>query len=263
MYSIYCVTNKLNNKSYIGQSVNVEKRWKDHTDNLNYSYKKFAFQNAIVKYGPDNFIWQVIEEFETLDECNDAEEFYVAYFNTLAPNGYNLLPGGNNRKCHESTKKKISETLKTTGSFVGKKGPAHPNYGKKLSAARIAKLVINNSGDNCTIKKINSTIAREIYLEYINNQTKIIDLVTKFGIAKNSIRNILNKKSWKKALEDLPAIKFYPKGSPAKLNKNEILEIRELYSNKIYSINKLSKLYSASYSTIKNIVTNKICKYYL
>ena len=56
---VYKITNKLNNKIYIGQSVNIERRWKEHIcDNR----KNSLIHLAIQKYGKDNFDFEVIEE---------------------------------------------------------------------------------------------------------------------------------------------------------------------------------------------------------
>jgi group I intron endonuclease len=210
-YYIYCVTNKLNYKSYVGQSNDPQERWSKHVLDANRktgktaTSKKFAFQNAIVKYGQNNFIWQVIEEVETIEEANEAEEFYIAYFNTLAPNGYNILPGGNNRILPESSKQKISETLKITSFFVGKKGKEHPNFGREITQQEKDNLSQLFSGDNGNNKKINSQIARAIYLDYLNSKTiNAVQLGIKYGLKQMAILNILNKKSWKDATKDLP-----------------------------------------------------------
>lgn len=210
---LYCITNKNNNKSYVGQTVNVEDRWKNHIydakrmEGKSAAVRKSAFQNAIAKYGEDDFVWQVIDECETIEEANDLEEFYIAYLCTLAPFGYNILPGGNNRRIHESSKKKISETLKKTSSFIGKKGKDHPNFGRKLTKERKEHLSKIRSGDNGPGKKITSKIAREIYLEYLNNDNLTsMDLVRKYGLKKGAILNILSKWCWKDATKDLPDI---------------------------------------------------------
>lgn len=220
IWYIYCITNKINKKSYVGQTVDINERWKNHVrnakhENLSYLKKKFAIQNAILKYGKDAFEWQIIDQFNTLEEANEAEEFYIAYLQTLTPNGYNILRGGNNRQCREETKKKISETLKITGSFVGKKGSLHPNYGTHLSEERKQKQSIALSSDNGPNKKITSIIAKQIYLEYLNNQNiSAQDLATKYGLGKSTICNILHKKSWKKVLKDLPDLTIRQRWTP-------------------------------------------------
>jgi group I intron endonuclease len=212
-YSIYCITNKLNGKSYIGQSCKVEERWKNHILDAKrvvgktVASKKYALQNAILKYGEDNFSWEIIKIVETLDEVNQAEEFYIAYLQTLFPNGYNLLPGGKNRHPTEIVKQKISDTLKITSFFIGKKGADHPNYGRHITEEIKIKQRAKLSGDNGPNKKITSEIAKEIYLKCLNDSTLTAkDLATEYRIGHSTVLNILNKKSWKKVLNDLPTI---------------------------------------------------------
>jgi group I intron endonuclease len=69
VHYIYCITNKTNNKSYVGQTNDIEGRWYNHKINAEKQYigKVFAFQSALKKYGSDNFTWQIIETHETLD----------------------------------------------------------------------------------------------------------------------------------------------------------------------------------------------------
>lgn len=65
---VYCITNKINNKFYIGSTVNFKQRWRDHKKLLN-SGKHFNIylQNAVNKYSLDNF------EFKILFICNSSE----------------------------------------------------------------------------------------------------------------------------------------------------------------------------------------------
>lgn len=87
---IYRITNKVNGKSYIGQTRNtVEFRWRQHINAKDNKY----FHKAIKKYGVENF------KIETLECCNvedlDSKEiYYIAKYNTFGENGYNLTKGG-------------------------------------------------------------------------------------------------------------------------------------------------------------------------
>lgn len=64
MIGIYKITNKINGKIYIGQSINIERRWKEHIfDNR----KNSLIHLAIIKYGKENF------SFEVIEECNQKE----------------------------------------------------------------------------------------------------------------------------------------------------------------------------------------------
>ena len=86
MIGIYKITNLTNGKSYIGQSVHIERRWVEHC----LPSGKSLIAKAIQKYGKEQFSFQVIEEClqEQLDE---KEEYYISHYNTVVPNGYNIM----------------------------------------------------------------------------------------------------------------------------------------------------------------------------
>ena len=99
---IYCYTNKVNGKKYIGQAVDFERRHKQHI-NQAYNEKRIAynqyFHNAIRKHGIENFEIEILKEnLQNQDELNYWECYYIVEFDTLAKNqkGYNLASGGSN-----------------------------------------------------------------------------------------------------------------------------------------------------------------------
>lgn len=100
-------------KSYVGQTkYTAEKRWKQHVNEAN--CKQFhqcrALNEAIKKYGGDNFILEILLECSN-DELNDWEEEYIESENTLYPNGYNLTRGGHNTTVEytEEIRQRISD----------------------------------------------------------------------------------------------------------------------------------------------------------
>lgn len=115
---IYKVTNNINNKIYIGQTkFSLEERKKRHWNDANtLNRKTVKFHNALLKYGLNNFIWEVIKECDNQEELDYYEKFYIALFNSTDPEiGYNLKLGGKfggifteeaKRNLGESTKKK-------------------------------------------------------------------------------------------------------------------------------------------------------------
>lgn len=114
MIGIYKITNILNNKCYVGQSNNIERRFKEHC--YKGSTSKIPLDIAIAKYGRENFILEVLEECE-LDELNKKESFWIHKLDTIN-NGYNCNPGGDsaqtgsnnsNHKLAESDIKLIRE----------------------------------------------------------------------------------------------------------------------------------------------------------
>lgn len=272
-YYIYAITNKKNNKSYIGQSINAKERWKDHIYDAKRTVgktainKKFPIHTAIAKYSEDGFIWQIIEQCETLEEANELEEFYIGYLQTLAPNGYNLLPGGNNRRIAESTKKKISDKLKIVGSFVGKRGAAHPNFGRIVSREEKDNLSKKFSGDGSSGKKINSQIARQIYLDFLEDQTiSIVKLGEKYGLKNIATTNIINKKCWKNATKDLPNINLKDRTRGEKWVLSKITEAQAIAILTDYTYNnmngaEISRKYNISESIVYGIISRKNWKH--
>lgn len=102
---IYKITNKVNNKSYIGQTIafnsktnkyGLELRWKKHIYNaITNKNKCIYFENAIRKYGSNNF------EIEILLYCNKNQRdryeiLFIEMYNSCDKNyGYNITKGGN------------------------------------------------------------------------------------------------------------------------------------------------------------------------
>ena len=102
---VYKITNKITGKSYIGQTVSsLSKRWSDHNSSKkNCTYLK----RSIEKYGKNAFQIKILVRCNNIEEMNHREQYYIKLFNTLAPNGYNLESGGNNKRLHEETKLKM------------------------------------------------------------------------------------------------------------------------------------------------------------
>lgn len=110
---IYKITNKVDGKLYVGQTVQkLKKRWSDHCSANRKRDGQSYLYNAIQKHGKDSFLVEQIDSASTLEGLNALEEFYIKKFDTMSPKGYNLLPGGSNRRQHEDTKRKLSEALK-------------------------------------------------------------------------------------------------------------------------------------------------------
>ena len=88
---IYSITNKLNEKKFIAQSINIYERWKQHK--RNFKNTSTPLYDDMREYGIENF------EFKVIEKCpiyllNDKEKQYIALYNTMIPNGYNRTQGG-------------------------------------------------------------------------------------------------------------------------------------------------------------------------
>ena len=93
---IYKITNKLNNKIYIGQVYNktIIDRFNRHIKDAS-SQSRSYIDRSIYKYGHDNFVCELIDTATSLQELNEKEKYWIKYYNSTNRNiGYNLTPGG-------------------------------------------------------------------------------------------------------------------------------------------------------------------------
>ena len=93
MIGIYKITNKITQQSYIGQSIHIESRWKQHKNPYNWQRESTKpLYQAILKYGIDNFNFQIIEQCKP-QQLNNREIFWIAQFDSYK-HGYNQNYGG-------------------------------------------------------------------------------------------------------------------------------------------------------------------------
>ena len=94
MGHIYKITNKINGKVYIGQTIKpVEKRFSQHRHNYTKSYfSQLTLYKAFKKYGLDNFAF---EEIESVDDSllDEREKYWISFYNSYY-DGYNSTLGG-------------------------------------------------------------------------------------------------------------------------------------------------------------------------
>lgn len=92
---IYKITNTINNKVYIGQSIDIHRRWKDEKVNAFVTQSK-EYQTlkskAFRKYGLENFLFEVVEECPP-SMLNEREKYWINYYSSYTE-GYNMTMGG-------------------------------------------------------------------------------------------------------------------------------------------------------------------------
>jgi len=122
MNFVYLTTNLINGKQYVGSH--------DGEENDEYFGSGKIINEALKKYGKENFNRKILKITETRKEAFDLEKPNIVKYNTLRPNGYNISPtggmnewGGNHS---EETKKILSE--KTKERYKNKEN--HPFFRK-------------------------------------------------------------------------------------------------------------------------------------
>lgn len=105
---IYCVTNTVSGKQYVGQTTYpLEVRWRYHLKSTREG-STCALHCAIRKYGAESFKFEQLDVADSADDLNEKEVYYVAQRGTLAPSGYNLTIGGEVGMVSEETRQKLS-----------------------------------------------------------------------------------------------------------------------------------------------------------
>lgn len=117
MNTVYKITNKINNKSYIGSSTRVEKRWQQHkNDAFNPNSEKYNYPlyRAFRKYGIENFTFEILRnDFTSVEQMQEFEHQQILKYNSLTPNGYNqTLKTSSNSIASENTQKYIQRISK-------------------------------------------------------------------------------------------------------------------------------------------------------
>lgn len=107
MIGIYKITNKINNKIYIGQSIDIKRRWRAYKNPYKDRKHNSLILDAIEKYGIDNFLFEVIEECEK-EQLNEKERYWIQFYDSNHI-GYNLTAGGDNNVGEGNPKAQLTE----------------------------------------------------------------------------------------------------------------------------------------------------------
>lgn len=234
MIGIYKITNQVNKKVYIGQSVDIIKRYQEHLragQPDKYSHKndrdiKTPLHLAIQKYGVENFSLTILEEC-LKEELNDKEKYWITkYQSNNQKYGYNIQPGGH---CN----------------YDGSKGELH-------GQAKLTQQQVNE------IKNILKS----------KQEYSLQDIQSLFPfISKSTISMINQGKIWFNDKEKYPIRQMSTanKGSKngnSKLTEEQVIEIRTLYS-KGKKPKDIYQIYQdiVSYSNIQSILYGKTFKH--
>lgn len=129
---LYKITNKINKKIYIGQTVQPQQRWYDHKQAAKNNPQQIIHK-AMIKYGIDNFNFEILASCKSIDDANLLETELVKQYDSYVGNGkgYNATIGGMNAPKTEEWKQYMRDWHK-----------AHPEH-SEFAAERLKGNTIN------------------------------------------------------------------------------------------------------------------------
>jgi len=228
---IYSLTNKINKKVYIGQTIRpIIKRWYSHVHQS--KHKNYPICNAIKKYGKDNFF---IDEIETckISKLDEKEKFWIEQYKSEVPNGYNIKKGGNTTRGKDSI-------------WWGKKHSKETK--QKMSQSHIGE---NNSNTNLKNKDVENII-----FSILSNEP-IKDIAKSFNVSEDTVSLIKSGKTWTHITKKYKNL--LDKKTKRKLTIKDVIKIKDLIKNG-YDNKSISNIYNVSLRAIYNIRNNKTWK---
>lgn len=235
---IYKITNIVNNKVYIGQTIRpVEKRFQRHiNDSLN-NVIDTHFSRAIRKYGKDNFEIEIIDAAESQDELNLKEQYWIRYYNSIDTQyGYNETDalykrGGNTYQSKTEQEKEIIRD--------------------KLSKSKIG----NMNPHSKSIKCFNVNTNQELFFDtvkdcknYFNEKNHRFVTTRVLGKVKGLYRN-----EWKIAYADCEYLEFYPQ----RHKEGTHIQILDLETNQITLVDSV-RLTSRQFNISRNDINKHL-----
>lgn len=162
---IYKITNTINNKVYIGQTIrDLSVRWGDYK-HLSKKKSNRAINHAMRKHGIENFKIEEIDGANNQTELNYKEWLWIHKFNSLSPNGYNIRQGG-------GSKGSFPEHYRNKISILTSKSLSNPDIRDKISKAQKLRFSKKEELDK-SIKNSLEIWQREGYREKISSMWKL------------------------------------------------------------------------------------------
>ena len=166
MIRIYKITKKENGKSYIGQSNDIERRFKEHTFK-----NKIPIDKAIQKYGKESFQFEILEEC-SLDELDEKERYWINYYNTYKGFGYNCSEGGGLNFGENNGRALITESdiinIRKAYNAHKNRKETYQKYKDKITFSSFAAI-----WDGTTWKHVMPEVYTKENKEYYSNLTSI------------------------------------------------------------------------------------------
>lgn len=132
MYQIYKITNQKNGMVYIGSSIEVERRWRQHKEasiNEKDHHYNYPLMVAFREFGIDNFTFEIVETLPSWEKMIEAEHDWIIKEDCVKPKGYNQTHQTDSPMLDPAIAKKMSDTKRV-------------KYGKKVCEINSDKEIV-------------------------------------------------------------------------------------------------------------------------
>lgn len=192
---VYRILNLINKKAYIGITNDFNKRMSNHRCG-----DKQLIDLAIQKYGPDNFLYEILLSDLSIAEAERKEQEYIIFYDTKVPNGYNVAKGG---------------------GYVGHYLPKDSRIGLKNSNSRLTEYEVRFIKDHRDLPQL---LLYQLFKENYNEEYSY-----------EAFLKVYNDQTYK----DIPAtVEKYPYNKSfsgylvnSKFTINELINLRKQYAN--------------------------------
>ena len=272
---IYIIKNRINGKVYIGQSVNAGERFIGHCKKSS-ADSGSLISKAIQKYGANNFWYEVLES--QIPNYNEREKYWIAKYNSVQPNGYNIQSGGEEPPVYfsidhpkstfscleeiEAIKTDLRNTNMSLSEIASKYGTS------KRTVMRINQgLHYEKLGETYPIRKqphLNGKLSDDQISEIIEilrtTYRQYEDIAKQYGISISAVKQINSGDCHPLKGVQYPIRAYKNSGKPA-CTFAQVTEINDLLMHTQISCNQIAKCYGIDLQTVY-IINNGNAKRY-
>ena len=245
MHYIYLITNSVNGKVYIGQTNDLNVRWKSHKRAalMPESPDKMVISRAITKHGVSNFTFKELDVCETQDQVNILEDQYIEKYDSTNPEkGYNVKRGGFNAPIPEAIRKKISESsMGKPGTNKGKH--FDDDWKRNLSQFQIGKPKFGK------IRRFSAEEEKEICKLYDKKEKSTYWIGQHFNCNRNVITDVLHRNN-----VEIRKSNYNKHKCKRKLTEEQELEICRIFKEENGTKASLAKQFGCGKTTIRDIL---------
>lgn len=252
---IYKITNLIDGKIYIGQTVNYKKREKRHLNCLkNGNHHNEHLQRAFDKYGEKSFKIELIEKCD-IKELDQRERHFIKELDACNHDkGYNMMFGG--QRYRNFTKEvrlkmsKASKGRKFTSEHKRRIGMAH--RGRKLSQEHIDKMIATKKREKVHLGEknpnalISDSVAKKIIIDLLKREP-VGHISKKHQVSNDVVYNLMYNRSY---THIMPDVREELEKRTSVLQKDKIESAIEMYLQG-YSQNKVAKTFNISRNTLR------------